>query len=545
MRSTTLGLAATSLLALAACGSKGSDGDGTQMSDAGRVETIASTLQACSYDGRPVKAQPAALTGAAPGDCATAVKRVMEYTGLPSNFTVVSGPVDNAAAVILLDNARIPRRVIAFNPQFMRLAAEKVGGDPWGPVSILAHEIAHHLSGHTIVPGGSRPEIELEADKFSGFVLQKMGAPLADATKMILTLGSDHASATHPAKQQRAAVIRQGWMESCRQAGGRGCDAGTAAPVRPTAQPAPQPSMAPPPAGGVPAMTPVSLPQPGSVPFKYGRFIADETGKLDPVRTRAIDQKLYALARKSGVEFTVLVVNDLRGLSADDFAWAMMRQLRVGKLDVGNGAVVVVAPRQRQAAVAFGPGLAKEAEFSKPVPQLLSWIDQSWRYCDDADGCGPFTDSLLGPFNFTLFNAECAKWTIQFQTLGQLMSHYEAVEAERLRSKRPFDDKIDQPLGNLLRVSGKITSLSAPTGINGANERILGGPLGYTAVSMTTDDGLPLILYVSPRTIGLQPGGKLQAGQRYTVVGRLQKRGDRKQQSSGMWLFSYDPLTTA
>ena len=80
-----------------------------------------------------MKAQPAALTGTAPGDCATAVERVKDYTGLPSNFTVVSGPVDNAAAVILLDDARIPRRVIAFNPQFMRIAAEKVGDDPSGP----------------------------------------------------------------------------------------------------------------------------------------------------------------------------------------------------------------------------------------------------------------------------------------------------------------------------------------------------------------------------------------------------------------------------
>lgn len=31
-------------------------------------------------------------------------------------------------------------------------------------------------------------------------------------------------------------------------------------------------------------------------------------------------------------------------------------------------------------------------------------------------------------------------------------------------------------------------------------------------------------------------------GQRYTVVGRLQKRGDRGQQSSAMWTFSYDPI---
>lgn len=501
---------------------------GAALSRGDKVEAIASTLQACSYDGRPVDAQPSTLTGAAPNDCSTAVYRIMGYTGLPANFVVVSGPVPNAAAVILLDRNKVPRRVIAFNPDFMREAAAKVGGDPWGPISVMAHEIAHHLSGHTITPGGSRPEIELEADKFSGFVLQKMGAPLADATKMILTVGSDHASPTHPAKQQRADAIRQGWVQSCRQSGGANCDAGAAAPG-----PAP-----------TPATMPVArvLPAPGSIPFKYGRFVIDETGKLDPARARAIDAKLYKLAKDVGVEFTIIVADDLKDMTAQDYAWAMMRQLRVGKLDVGNGAVAVVAPRQRQAAVAFGPGFAKEAEFSNPDKQLLSWIDSAWPYCDDADGCGAWTDQLLGIFNLTLNNAANTQWTIRYPTLGALLDHYDAMYAERMRTKRPYDSTIDQPLGNLLRVAGTITSLAPPTGIGQVNERIVGGPLGYRAVSMKTDDGLDVILYVSPRLAGLMPAGALKQGQRYTAVGRLQRTGDRKTQASAMWLFSYDPV---
>ncbi len=497
------------------------------LSGSQKVEAIASTLQACSYEGQPVTASASTMTGAAPGDCSSAVNRIMGFTGLPANFDVVSGPVENAAAVILLDQNRIPHRVIAFNPQFMAAAQARVGGSPWGPISVMAHEIAHHLSGHTIVPGGSRPEIELEADKFSGFVLYRMGAPLAAATQMILTVGSDHASPTHPDKLQRASAIRQGWSQSCEQAGG-GCDgSGTPSPVPST-----------PPVAGVAQV----LPSPGSVPFKYGRFIVDETGKLDPERARVIDRKLYALAKDVGVEFTILVVNDLRGLSAQDYAWAMMRQLRVGKLDVGNGAVVVVAPRQRQAAVAFGPGLAKEAEFSNPNKQLVEWIDAAWSYCDDADGCRGWTDNLFNIFNFTLFNAARSKWTIQYQTLGQLLDHYDAMYTERMRIKRPYDDKVDQPLGNLLRLSGKITSLSPPTGIGQVNPKMIGGALGYTAVSMMTDEGLPVILYVAPRLAPLMPSGQIKAGQRYTVVGRLNSTGDRKQQASSMWLFSYDAI---
>jgi hypothetical protein len=541
---TSVGMAA---LLLAGCGSKGDEQASGALSGSQKVEAIASTLQACSYDGSPVTADAQALTGNAPNDCSLAVRRIMGYTGLPANFLVVSGPVDNAAAVILLDRNRIPQRVIAFNPRFMATAEARVGGSPWGPISVMAHEIAHHLSGHTIVPGGSRPEIELEADKFSGFVLQKMGAPLNAATQMILTVGSDHASPSHPAKLQRAEAIKQGWVQACQQAGGSGCAAGavpaTATPAIATAiaPPQPVPGAAPKPQVKIASVGAV-LPAPGSIPFKYGRFIIDETGKLDPVRAKAIDAKLFALAKNVGVEFTILVVNDLHGLSADDYAWAMMRQLRVGKLDVGNGAVVVVAPRQRQAAVAFGPGLAKEAEFSNPKAQLLNWIDAAWRYCDDADGCQGWTDNLFNIFNLTLSNAEHTQWTIRYQTLGALLDHYGQVNAERLKSKRPFNAETDQPLGSLLRVSGKITSLNPPKGIGQVNERILGGELGYTAVSMTTDDGYPVILYVSPRTAALMPSGVLKNGARYTVVGRLQRSGDKGSQASAMWLFSYDAI---
>lgn len=529
--------ATAALVLVSGCGKGGSN---ASLSGGDKVEAIASTLQACSYDGEPVTADAKSLNGNPPSECSNAVYKIMGYTGLPANFVVTSGPVPNAAAVIMLDQNKIPRRVIAFNPQFISAAEAQVGGSPWGPMSIMAHEIAHHLSGHTIVPGGSRPEIELEADKFSGFVLQKMGAPLAAATQMVQALGTVHATATHPDKASRAEAIKQGWLEACRQTGSAHCAAGVASPPStpstPVATPTPTPGVT------TVATPPRVLPAPGSIPFKYNRFIVDETGKLDPARVKAMEAQLYSLAKDVGVEVSFLVVDDLKGMSAQDYAWAMMRQLRVGKLDVGNGAVIVVAPRQRQAAVAFGPGLAKEAEFSNPEKQLLQWIDAGWRYCDDADGCKGWTDNLFNIFFLTLSNAKNTKWTIQYQTLGELMAHYDKVNAERMQSKRPFDPKTDQPLGNLLRVSGKITSLNPPIGIGQVNEKTIGGELGYTAVSLTTDDGYPVILYVSPRLAALMPSGKIREGQRYTIVGRLQRTGDKKDQASAMWLFSYDPI---
>ncbi|MEP6847047.1 MAG: hypothetical protein ABI861_13635, partial [Panacibacter sp.] len=80
-----------------------------------------------------------------------------------------------------------------------------------------AHEIGHHLSGHTLLQGGSRPDLELEADRFSGYILYKMGATLDDAQIAIKIFSSDNSSSTHPAKKSRLVAITNGWLAAKEQ----------------------------------------------------------------------------------------------------------------------------------------------------------------------------------------------------------------------------------------------------------------------------------------------------------------------------------------
>lgn len=486
------------------------------MSRAEMVEELASTLQACSYDGKPVRVDPAGLGGQAPADCRDMVGKVMAYTGLPQNFVVSEGPVPNALAVILLDKQRVPQRVIAFNRDFMRDVGRATGGNPWAPVSIMAHEIGHHLSGHTITAGRSQPPIELEADKFSGYVLYKMGAGLADATRAMKTIAGDAESATHPARAQRLDAIGAGWREACRQVS-TDCDSGAPMANAPAAPTAPQPSTAP--------AQPVALPAPDPkvIPFKYGRFVVDETGKLDPAIVAEKEKALYALASERGAEIVYLVVNDLRGMQPDAYALSMMRQLRVGKLDVGNGAVLVIAPRQRQVGVAMGPGIAKEAEFTDVHKTLSGWIDTAWKDCDDADGCKGWTSNLLDSFFFMTKWIESASWQVAYQGIGKALS-------------------ADNAGGKLVRFNATVATLQPPDGIGQVNRRLLdASKIKYQAVGLKTDDGMDVIAYVDPATTTLMPGGALAVGDAYTMVGRLQSIGDGKQQASSVWLLSYDP----
>jgi hypothetical protein len=100
------------------------------------------------------------------------VSRITDAVGLKPNFEIKAGQVDNAAALVYRG-----KRYIMYNPRFINSISAAVKTD-WAGISILAHEVGHHLNGHTITNEGSAPSLELEADEFSGYVLRKMGASL-------------------------------------------------------------------------------------------------------------------------------------------------------------------------------------------------------------------------------------------------------------------------------------------------------------------------------------------------------------------------------
>ena len=137
------------------------------------------------------------------------ITRITDAVSLKPNFEVLAGGVPNAAAVVRGD-----KRYILYSRSFMNDMKRETGTD-WAAISVMAHEIGHHLQGHTLEAGGSRPTIELEADEFSGGVLQKMGATLEEAQIVMAKLGSEHGSSTHPAKRARLEAIAAGWETSC------------------------------------------------------------------------------------------------------------------------------------------------------------------------------------------------------------------------------------------------------------------------------------------------------------------------------------------
>ncbi len=527
---------------------------------------IADTLQACSYDGAPVRF---GMGGRAPEDCRDMIAEVMNFTGLPQNFNVTEADVPNAAAAIMLDDKELPHRVIAFNLKFIDLV-ERRTGNPWAAVSIMAHEVGHHLAGHTIQPGGSQPPVELEADKFSGFVLYKMGAGLGDALKAIQTLVPETVAAgsSHPARADRIAAIEDGWNSACRQTGRGDCASGSAgsqasstiaaqgagatvAAARPA--PASEPSMRdpmpqPPSEGVAPARVVESaaeiLPTPDAqtIPSKGTRFIHDEFGMLNAAERARQEQLMFEHARNKGVEVVTLLVKDLHGLSAEDYAWAMLRQLRVGKLDVGNGAVLVVAPLQGQVGHAFGPGVAQQLESRNPDERLARWIDLQWKnYCQREQACNAFaTQSLLSPARSVIDNTGDVDWTVRYPSYADLVATYRA-ETEATRGQAYDPDK-DHTRRALARVDGTVVRINPADRENGARVNASLSGRGWLPVHLRTDAGENVMLYVDARTQTLMPGGALREGRRYSAITRVIGLSWNPEDTGSLYLLSYVDL---
>jgi hypothetical protein len=132
----------------------------------------------------------------------------MDSMGLESKFKIKVADVPNVEAAI-----KHHERYILYNPEFVNKVNE-VTKDRWASIFILAHEIGHHLDGHTESGLRSCPAIELEADQFAGFALCKLGATLQQSQLAIYYISNIVSSKTHPGRFDRLAAIEKGWNKA-------------------------------------------------------------------------------------------------------------------------------------------------------------------------------------------------------------------------------------------------------------------------------------------------------------------------------------------
>jgi tetratricopeptide (TPR) repeat protein len=142
-----------------------------------------------------------------------ALAKILSVVGASKRFVIVPCENINNALATIDDGIRY----ILYDPEFLNSISNNT--KYWGNMSILAHEVGHHINGHTLGTSVSAAENqlqELEADEFSGFVMQKLGATLEQATGTIASIApeGDDTYSTHPKKERRIVAITKGYNNS-------------------------------------------------------------------------------------------------------------------------------------------------------------------------------------------------------------------------------------------------------------------------------------------------------------------------------------------
>jgi tetratricopeptide (TPR) repeat protein len=180
-------------------------------------------LFSCGYGEKKITANPCNYMEASQNEvdqeAEAAVDKILSPLGLPHNFVLVAcSEVENAEA----RTHKSGIRYILFNKRFMN----RISGysSDHTALSILAHEIGHHLCGHTLSGFSdfrTSHERELEADEFSGFIMYKMGASLSQAQQAVRSVArdGDDSYSTHPKLSRRLAAIKKGYDRASSQGG--------------------------------------------------------------------------------------------------------------------------------------------------------------------------------------------------------------------------------------------------------------------------------------------------------------------------------------
>jgi caspase domain-containing protein len=168
-------------------------------------------------------------------DARAVVQRIIAVIGIPmTNFEVRASPVV-ANAEATTENAGRDR-LILYNPECMAGLRSSIATN-WSDWVVLAHEVGHHVAFH-MDPTFPNHEAELQADYFAGFILEKLGAPLAEVQLAMAMVSTDEATASHPAKAKRVAEVRKGWEAAARNVGANVIPAAMTVPERAAMAPA-------------------------------------------------------------------------------------------------------------------------------------------------------------------------------------------------------------------------------------------------------------------------------------------------------------------
>lgn len=148
------------------------------------------------------------------------IERLLEVDMMSNTYVIIPCyEIENFEAELLHNTRRIyynPRIVVKelSRLSFSRRAVPVTSQSNWSLLTILAHEIGHHINDHfsPINSKLSPHSKELEADTYAGSLIYKIGGTLEQA-KLAYRDEPENSSSTHPGRYDRMMAIEKGWRK--------------------------------------------------------------------------------------------------------------------------------------------------------------------------------------------------------------------------------------------------------------------------------------------------------------------------------------------
>lgn len=148
------------------------------------------------------------------------VSEMLSRFGARNRYIIISCPqVDNCQATLYKG-----RPYILFNPEFLQSVKRlnfsssnlpSLKERDWAALTILAHELGHHINNHLInpLPDATARDMELEADETAGFIIYMMGGEVKDMLPAFLR-SPEQGSYTHPPRRSRIEALEKGFRDA-------------------------------------------------------------------------------------------------------------------------------------------------------------------------------------------------------------------------------------------------------------------------------------------------------------------------------------------
>ncbi|MEO1660116.1 MAG: hypothetical protein AAFR51_03950 [Pseudomonadota bacterium] len=133
------------------------------------------------------------------------LSKIIAIAGIEPRIEIYAADIERYATAFATN--RWGKKIVVYDRSHRGWA--NGGGPTISDVRTFAHEIGHHVGSHVHRINYSRHEQELEADRFAGYVMARMGFSLEQSTRRFWDYpGTKY----HPGGLRRKAAVTNGWI---------------------------------------------------------------------------------------------------------------------------------------------------------------------------------------------------------------------------------------------------------------------------------------------------------------------------------------------